>query len=293
MATRCSFPWGAVARARGRSDRGYVLLAVLWIAVGIGGLTVLISEAARTAIASSRNRVALTMAGWHARGCLARARAWLTDQLEQEAAKRTGMMLKTWDRVDRVLNVGPSEPDCTLVARPVGARVDVNASDAATLARLFRNVGIKPARADSMANAVVAHKPYVDLRELHLVPGLESAAALDSVLDVEPGPIVLDQASAPVLALLPGFTDKTVQRVLEARARDAPISSFHELSQLLAPDSAAASARLPAVAVFQPVAWMVTARAAAGRPAVSSVLEVRLGRAGFGVNVGRQRSWIE
>jgi len=144
-----------------------------------------------------------------------------------------------------------------------------------------------------MASAVVAHKPYVDVRELHLVPGLGSVALLDSVLDVEPGPIVLDQASAPVLALLPGFTDQTVQRVLEARARETPISSFHELSQLLPRDSAVASARLPAVAVFQPAAWMVIARATAGRPAVTSAVEVRVGRAGSATSIGRQRSWTE
>ncbi len=274
-------------------DRGYALLAVLWISVGIGGLAVLISEAASGAIASSRNRIALAAAGWLAAGCVARARVAVADALQHEIIEHADLMLKSWDRVDQLLRAEPLPAGCTLAARPVGARLDLNASDGSTLGRLFRNIGMKPPRADSAASAVAAHKPYVDLRQLHLLPGLESVGVLDSVLDVEPGPIALNQAPASVLALLPGFTDETVQRVLEARARGEPIASFQALSELLSPDDPGASARLPAAAVFQPVAWVITARAMAGRPAVTSVVEVRLGRAGSGTSIGPQKSWVE
>jgi type II secretory pathway component PulK len=178
-------------------------------------------------------------------------------------------------------------------ARPVGARVDVNASTQATLAQLFRHIGMRPGRADSAAAAVASHKPYVDLRQVHLVPGLDSVAALDSVLDVEPGPISLNHAPGAVLTLLPGFTDETVERVLEARARDAPVSTFYELAQLLSPDAPDASARLPGVAVFQPAAWVITTRATTGRPPVTVALEVRLARWSRSTAISRRRSWIE
>jgi len=283
-----------IAERGSGGEAGYALLAVLWITVGITGLTLLISVAARGAIASSRNRIALAVASWRAAGCLAHARAVVTEALERERAEHADVSLRTWDRVDRILRAAPSgDPACRLDARPVGARVDVNASDAATLAQLFRHVGMPPPRADSVAALITSHKPYVDLRQLHLIPGLDSVAVLDSVLDVEPGPLALDVAPAAVLALLPGFTEETVRRVLDARNQDAPISTFHELSQLLSSDAPEAAARLPGVAVFQAPAWVVTTRATAGRPAVTAVLEVRVGRSESATAVGRRRSWIE
>ncbi len=222
-------------------EAGYALLAVLCISVGIAGLALLISAAARNSIAPSRNRIALAAASWSAAGCLAQARAVLAEALGRDEPQ-TDAPAQVWDRVDRALKAWrPSaELACALEARAVGTRVDVNASDEATLARLLRFAGMPGARADSAAGAIASHKPYVDLRELHLVPGLESATLLDSVPDV------------------PG-----------------------------------ASARLPGLVVFQPVAWLITVRASAGRPAVTAVVEVRLARSGAGTAVTRHRSWIE
>jgi len=281
-----------VAERGDGGEAGYVLLAVLWISIGIAGLTLLISAAARDAIAPSRNRIALAAASWSAADCVAHARVVLADALERDAP-HTGAMARAWDRVDRALETPRGELGCALEARAVGARVDVNASDEPTLARLLRYAGMPAARADSAALAIASHEPYVDLRELHVVPGLESATVLDSVLDVEPGPISLNHAPGVVLALLPGFTEETVRRVLEARAQDAPISTFHDLSQFLSPDDPGASARIPGLVVFQPVAWVIRARASAGLPVATAVVEVRLAKSGAGTTVTRHRSWIE
>jgi hypothetical protein len=214
--------------------------------------------------------------------------------LERDAP-HADALARVWGRVDRTLQGSPppSELRCRLEARAVGARVDVNESDQPTLAQLFRHAGRPGPRADSAAAAIASHKPYVDRRQLHLVPGLDSRTTVDSLLDVEAGPIALNHAPAAVLALLPGFTEATVQLVLDARARDAPISTFHELSQLLSPDVPGASARLPALVVFQPIAWVITARASAGQPVVTAVAEVRLARSGVGTAITRHKSWIE
>ena len=183
------------------------------------------------------------------------------------------------DWVDRTLKASPppTELGCQLEARAVGSRLDVNASDEATLARLFRKVGMPAARADSVAATVALRKPYVDRRELRLVRDLQTLTSLDSVLDVEPGPIALDRAPAAALALLPGFTEETVERVLDARARDAPISTFHELSQLLSPEMPDASARLPGLAVFPPPTYFA----------------IRWPASRGGTVITRWRSWIE
>jgi len=265
------------------------------MAVGIAALTFLISAAARSSIAPSRNRIALTSASWSAAACVAHARAALADGFEQEGVREAGATATTWDWVDRTLKASPppTELGCQLEARAVGSRLDVNASDEATLARLFRKVGMPAARADSVAATVALRKPYVDRRELRLVRDLQTLTSLDSVLDVEPGPIALDRAPAAALALLPGFTEETVERVLDARARDAPISTFHELSQLLSPEMPDASARLPGLAVFQPTAWVITARATNGMPPITAVVEVRLARSRGGTVITRWRSWIE
>jgi type II secretory pathway component PulK len=271
---------------------GYALLAVLWVTVGITALTLMITANARGAIATSRNRIALTVASWNAAACVAYARATLVDTLESEAPRGNYVVTRAWDDVDRVLREAPlpHELGCEINARAVGSRVDVNAADSETLARLLRYAGMTKGRADSTAALVTRHRPYVDRRALHLIPGLEMATVLDSVLDIEPGPISLNHAPGPVLALLPGFTERTVEAVLDARNRGAPISTFYELSRLLSLDAPGASARLPAVSVFHPESWILTVRARAGRPAVTSVLELRLAA---GTGISRRRSWIE
>ena len=264
-------------------EAGYALLAVLWMTVGIAGLAFLITEEAREAIATSRNRIALTEAGWTARACAAHIRA-----------KLTGARLDDVRQDDPVLPLEalrmPSTLGCQVSARAVGSRLDVNATDSATLARLFRFAGMAGGRADTTAAIVERHKPYADPRAFHLLPGIEGFAVIDSLLDVEPGPIALNDAPAPVLALLPGFTDRTVREVLDARARAEPIVSFHDLSRFLSPDVPDASAQLPAVCVFWPEAWVFTVRAHAGAPSVTSVLELRVAR---DARVTRSRSWIE
>jgi type II secretory pathway component PulK len=268
---------------RRRHEAGYALLAVLWMTVGIAGLAFLIAENARDAIATSRNRIALTEAAWNASACGAHLRAVLAEAQVASGFRRDVRSLLQPSQETRDLG-------CDITFQAVGSRLDVNAADSATLARLFRYAGMAAGQAETTAAALVLHKPYADSRAFRLVPGLQGTATLESLLDVEPGPIALNYAPGPVLALLPGFTDRTVREVLDARARDQPVSTFHDLSRLLSADAPGAAARLPAVSVFQPLGWVLTVHAHAGAPSVTSVLELRLAQDG---RVTRWRSWIE
>ena len=267
-----------------KQEGGYALLAVLWMTVGITAIAFLITTTARSTIATSRNRVALTVAAWSAEACAAYARAALLDTHSIDAFHQLD--------VGQILRAShpPADLDCELTVRPVGSRLNVNDADSATLALLFRHAGMTNGHADSTATTIARHKPYDNRLALRLLADLADAALLDSLLDVEPGPISVNYAPGPVLALLPGFTDRTIHEVLDARERGAPIATFHELALLLSADAPDAAARLPAVCVFQPAAWILTVRAHAGRPAVTSVLELRVAQDG---RITRWRSWVE
>ncbi len=280
-----------------RWDAGYALLAVLWITAGVGALTLLISAAARDAIGTSRNRIALAQASWNAAGCLAQARAVLADALSDPETTGSRAQTVAWNTLDRILAAHRQETGCVVSVRAVGSRLDVNATDSTTLARLLRILGLPPGRADTLAAAISGHGPFVSVRDLHLVRGLEAVPTIDSVLDVEPGAIALNQVPRAILALLPGFRGETIDAVLEERRRDTPITTFHELSAMLTPDARVAyDSAFPTLArtvLLAPQAWVLTARSTVGRPPVTVAVELRIARAGAGTSIARYRSWIE
>jgi general secretion pathway protein K len=301
---------------------GYALLATLWMCVGIGALTWLIAVNAQEAMASSRNRMALTAGLWRAQACLVFEREALRDKLSQGRMENdsTGSL---WNYVDRLLHEAPPPlPDCSVSARPVGARVNINTADEATLTRLLQAAGWTAPRADSAAAALAdwidaddqprpngaerdsylaqnreppSNAPLVDMRELRRVRGFEGdqTARLDSILDVEPGAIALNEAPREVLSLLPGFNERTIHELLDARASGSPVTAFIQLRPWLDPAVPDASAKLPGIVLLAPEAWIVTARVRTGNPLVTTVLELRLARGNGSTIVGRRRAWTE
>lgn len=279
--------------------RGYALLAVLWITAGIGALTTLTTVAAREAIAGSRNRIGLTSALWRAEACLAHARTVLSRSLRQDVLGVPRSAGETWNRIDRVLAATPPprQWECELAAEAVGSRLDVNAADRATLSRLLRELGMRPGRADSAGAEIMAARPFADARQLAAIAGMEWPVPPDSFLDVEPGAIAVNHAPPQVLALLPGFTDEAVERVMFIRERGALIGSLADIREGLTAEARDSfdlgSAKLLAVMAFEPGAWIVTARGTAGEPRVTMVVEHRLGRSAGTTVLWRRRSWIE
>ena len=312
-----------VTPSRADPRAGYALLATLWICVGIGALTWLISVSAREAIAASRNRIALTQGLWRAEACLALERDALRDALSREVVARRDSSGSLWNYVDRVVRERPTPVrDCSLSARAVGSRLDINAADEGTLARVLEAAGWPEARADSAAAAIAdwidandeprpqgavrtwyvarnrvppSNSALVDMRELRRIRGLEDETAdqLDSILDVEPGAIALNLAPREILSLLPGFNDRAIREVLDARARGVPITAFIQLRPWLDPAVPDASAKLPGLVLLAPEAWIVTARVRTGAPPVTTAIELRLARGDRTTIITRRRTWIE
>lgn len=307
-----------------RSRRGFALLAVLWVMVGMTALGLVIALTARRAVAAAENRKNLTRAAWTAEGCLAGARVVIDGALDDGA--NDGAAGPAWSALDRVVAASPllASSACDLSLRAAGSRLDVNDASREMLLALCLALRIPESRADSLVDALLdwrdgddlprpsgaerawyeAHArhlprngPLADPRELLLVRGFEEIPALDSLLDVEPGRIELDRAPLPVIAALPGFGYEAVSRVAELRMRGAPVGDLLAVGGRLSPEARAALlARYPELVrltTMQSDAWIVTSRARAGTLAVTAVLEVRLVRAGTRAAIVRRRTWVE
>lgn len=284
---------------RPQARAGYALLAMLWLSMGIAALAFAISEAAREALATSRNRIAFAQASWSAHACMAYVHAAVAKAFLQQGDLVRAPAPLVWHRMGRTL-LGTALPpalSCRVSVRAVGSRLDVNAADLATITRFLRRNGVPDARADSAARAVVAHRPFASLREVRMLEGFDGIAALDSLLDVDSGPVALNHAPPEVLAALPGFTTEAVQRVMEARARDLPFEGFLEVSRALSPAARdtfdLAMPSLVGTISFEPRAWAVTARSSAGRPPVTAVLELQIGHSEGRAGITRRRSWTQ
>lgn len=238
--------------------RGFALLAVLWVLVGLSALALGAALTGREALASARNRVALTRAAWLAEGCAETARAAMGEAMGRSDLGRSGIPdpAAAWRALDRVVTSSPlwaeASETCELTLVPAGLKVNLSAADGEQLRRLFGALGFATDRADSLADALLdwedrddlvrpsgaerewytsalravpRNAPISDLRELVAVRGFESLVpALDSVAWTEPGRLVLERAPMAAIASLPGFSDEVVARVAESRMRDAGAS---------------------------------------------------------------------
>jgi general secretion pathway protein K len=303
--------------------RGYALLAVLWVCAGVATLGIGVSTVAREAIGSSRNRVALTEAEWLARGCVARARATLRLELQAERAPAYERAAVLWLHLDSLLPRSSSTyiGNCTISVRPVGARLDVNGAPEELLARLFRQAGVPAPAADSAAAALAdwkdgddvprpsgaerdwyaarrmvppGNRPFADRSEIALVRGA-AAVPWERLLDVEPGAISLSHAAEEILAILPGFSQEAVKRVVEMRRGNQPPRAFLDIASGVTTEAGnavmAALPELAAIVSLEPRGWLVEFEAQSGKPAVRVVVETRLEKAGVRVRVARERTW--
>jgi type II secretory pathway component PulK len=299
--------------------RGFVLLAVLWVMVGLAVLGLALSLVGRDAVGATQNRVSLTRAHWLAEGCVNLARAIVAEELADPTRAAV-----VWRALDDVVASSPlvASMGCNLSLLPVGATLDVNTADAEQLRRLFQALQILPGSADSLVDAILdwrdsddeprqngaerawyvaRHRfvprngPLADARELTRVRGLDQLTGLDSVLGVESGRVLLARAPRPVLAALPGFTEEIVARIVDLRERGALPAELLTLAGALSPSArdtlAAHYAEVAPLVTMDPDAWIVTARARdSAAPAIATV-EVRLAHAGSRVAVLRHRSW--
>lgn len=306
-------------------EQGFALLAVLWVMVGVAALGLMVSLAGREAVASARNRMDLTRAAWRAEACIERTRAVIDGILTGLDERGLGGRGAEWNTLNRAVLASPwiTSAGCDVTLRASGSRIDINAADEEVLQRLFAALRTPPARADSLAHALLDWRdaddvprpygaerawyqmrerhlprngPFADIREISRVRGFETPVGLDSLLGVEPSRIALDHAPLMVLASLPGFTAETVARIAERRMRGVPIRDLLALSGELSPGTRESLlARHPDLArltTTEPDAWIVTSRARVGTPPVTAMIEVRLVRAGSRAAIVRRRSWV-
>lgn len=311
--------------------RGFILLAVLWVMVGVSVVGLGVALVARRAARSAANRREETQAEWIAEDCAERARAVVAAMLEPPVPSVSDPS-DSWRELDRaaaaapLLAAPPVMPNgsCHAAFRPSGRTIDVNSADAELLSRAFQNLGEPSARVDSLVDAVLDWRdpddlprprgaeeqwyigqgrapprngPFATVQELARVRGLEHLNGLDSVLGVEPERIVLDRASLAVVAALPGFTAEAAARVAEHRIREIPVGDLLSFSSELSPSARALFlARYPdltRLTATAPEAWTITVRAQLENSPITSVLEQRIVRAGDRAAIVRRRMWVE
>jgi type II secretory pathway component PulK len=304
----------------GCGRHGFALLAVLWIVAGVGVLALAGSLLARRAVATARNRSSWTIARWRAEGCVARARSLIAPALVGTPAQTQ----HAWRSLDRLIEHDRRlrAAGCRIELRAAGARIDVNAASRAQLRTVLMVAGVAERRADSLADALLDWRdvdddprplgaerdwylarqklpprngPLSDVRELARVRGFASVPGVDTLFGVEPGRIVLSSASLATLAALPGFGAEAVARVAELRERGVVLSNVLELGAWLSAPAQAqlrnGYAELARLSASEPDAWILTATASAGEPAVAAHVEFRFVRARDRAVIVRERVW--
>jgi general secretion pathway protein K len=310
-----------------------VLLAVLWVMVGVSALGLALALSARNAIRGAENRRSSEIAAWKAEGCAERARVVIAAALGGAYDGRLAGIVTTrdaaggdWRTLDEVVAHSPlmRSSGCVVVLRAAGSAIDINAASEELLHGFFTGLVSSSDRADSLTQAILdwrdpddvprplgaerewyeregrtlpSNRPLSNARELQYVRGFDAIDGLDSLLDVEPGRIDLAHAPLPVFAALPGFTSEAVGRVAEERLRGIPTTDLLALSARLSPAARATLvaryADLARMTVTEPDAWILTSRSSHGEPAITDVVELRLVRAGTRAAIVRKRSWIE
>jgi type II secretory pathway component PulK len=304
--------------------KGFALLSVLWILVGISALALAANLAAREGVAAARNRADLARAAWHAQDCLERARAAIGDALLASRDEAPGAGV--WGRMDREIAQSPllAGAACTLEMRAAGSALDVNAAGDDAVRRLLLAIGRGEAEADSLVAALADWRdaddtprplgaerawyaaagmrpprdgPIADPRELRFVRGFAAVPGIDTLLSAEPGRVAITHAGPAVLASLPGFGPEAAARALDMRMRGARVADLAVFVGSLSPGARDEAMRrfsdLVGMAVTEPEAWIVAARGSVGVPAAVSVVEVRLVRAGERAAIVRRRTWTE
>jgi type II secretory pathway component PulK len=302
--------------------RGFALLAVLWILVGVAALGLTIALAGRQAVQAAQNRVDAERAEWQAAGCAEKARAAISEWLIRNRGAPPGPA-SPWATLDSAVAASPYVQGCEVRLRAVGSALDVNGADEETLRALFRAAGESPETADSLTDALADWRdadgearplgaeaewyaargrpaprngPFADLRELRRVRGFEAREGLDTLLALDSARIDLNHAPLGVLAALPGFGPEAVARVAERRMAGERLASLAAVEASLSPAARLAlDQRLPELAGLttpEPDAWMLEAHGRVGDPPVEAVLELKLVRAVERAAIVRRRTWM-
>jgi len=232
--------WRGVVRSD--AERGFALLAALWLTVAMTAVVAVTLAAGRTGLRASQNRIALTRGAWAAEAC----HAILDDRYAGHSDLR---------RVDTV-DLG-NGLWCTARLEEPGARLNLNLATPDQLAALLG--------ADSLVAALLdwrdpdtlprpngaerawyqVHRltpprdgPLGDPAELGRIRGFDSATVtrlLPLVTTLGDGRIDINSAPIELIAALPGLGGEAQSLIDRRHAIGRPIESLEALAGALSP----------------------------------------------------------
>ena len=300
-----------------RGRRGFALVMTLWALtiLAVAGTAVVL--AGRESFDVARNRYAAARAHWRAEGCANAARAEI-DQLLISAPSQA-VRTRRWRGLDTLVGSMNGVLRCGVELHAAGSEVDINnAADEVVLRALARIAGVERAQelfdalldwrdTDDLARPTGAERewylanrrhaprnaPFASIAELGRVRGFEQLGGLDTTFSVESGRISLATARPAVLASVPGLTESAAARIVEYRDAGHSIDELVALTAIVSPTDADSLmtryADLAHAVVLEPDAWIVTARAIDGAPAIRESVELRLVRKADRAIVVRRR----
>jgi general secretion pathway protein K len=204
------------------TQRGFALVAVLWVLAALTALAGTGMMIARLGSMTTRNRVLLARAEWAREACseILSARFGAGETMSRPLLDSIDLGRGTW---------------CRASLDDQSGRLNLNTADRDVLVRLFEQIGIPPELADS----VIAQRHRGPIRDARQVPGLDStltAATAPFVTTRGTGAVNVNAATLPVLRVLPGLTDEAVRLIVGRRAA-RPFHSTDEMAAAMSSSS--------------------------------------------------------
>lgn len=264
-----------------RRNDGFALIAALWLLVALSTVALTFAVESRDRRLIAANRVETVRARAAAEAGLEHASVELERRLRDASDLLASEQIRGDPWRPRV-GLGPYEGDVGDVRYRVevadlGARLNVNRVDEATLRRFLVATGLDAGRADRMAQTVLdwrdpddlprtrgaereayeaagsprvpANRPFLSVDEIRWVEGVRSEdfRRLEEQIAIRgSGRVNLSTAPLAVLLSLPGMHPTVVREIVEDRRGGGPVRSMAELVSAAPPDvRTAMEAHLP------------------------------------------------
>jgi type II secretory pathway component PulK len=198
------------------NDRGFALLAVLWVLTALTALTSAGMIVARVGGQTTRNRVLLARAEWAREACGEILKARFARNPAIRALDSIDLGRGTW---------------CRASLGDPAAQLNLNSARRDELEQLVVTIRIPRGIADS----IIAQRRQGMIHDIRQVRGLDSAELhrLAQLLTTRGTGVVNVNAAHPeVLRLLPGMTEEAVRLILNRRS-NRPLQSADELAAAL------------------------------------------------------------
>jgi general secretion pathway protein K len=265
-----------------KSNRGFALLAALWLLVALAAVGLEFGSLAREQRLSAANVMEHARANAAADAGIADAHALLADLLTRQPSAARGDVdraLDPWGGPEVQLGDTVSLEDARyrVTLADAGTALNLNRAGEEELRRLFAALRIDFGKADRLAQAIMdwkdgddlhrargaerddylaagsavlpENRPFGRLRELRHVMGMtpELYASIRPHLTLlGGGQVNLNSAPRPVLLALPGMGDQAIAIVMRRRSGSRPIRNLMELAnELPTQPRAALESRFP------------------------------------------------